>query len=695
VRRSLLPVAIAVALAEATGAIWIVWTSDHEPHKYATTALAVTAGLSFVASGLIALARRPENRTGLYLAAVGYLWFFGALSDANSRVAWTVGVFLTNLAFVPFAALVLAFPTGRLARRPDRLLVRATAGFVLVGPPLLLLFAKQPPSCGKNCGESAIVLYRSPAIERVVDVAGSAFVVVLTAAVVVVLARRWRKAGRALRRLLLPVYVAGGSALVVLLLSNLFSTFSTTAADTVGPAFLVFFATVPLAFLLGILRSRLARGSVAGLVVAIGRGTPLREAIAEALGDPSLEVGYCIDEGQRLVDRHGRPFELPAAGSGRAVTMVEHDGRRVGALVHDASVSEERELVASVAATVALALDNERLEADLRAQYDFLTTIVDTAPSLLLTIDAEGRIRNLNPATVVAAGYEDEEQVRGSYFWDVFIDESERDAMTARFHAAAPGHAPAEYENAFTNGQGERRVIAWRSAPVLDDAGSVIRIIGGGLDITQRKRDEEELKASRTRIVAAEDGARRRLERNLHDGAQQRLVALSVALRLAQAKLADPEAAGQILTQAGDELAHALEELREIARGIHPAVLTDRGLNAALRSLADRAPIPVEISTLERRLPDHIEAAAYYVVSEAVTNVVKHARASSVEVRIDAPDGSLVIQVSDDGIGGADPRGGSGLRGLADRVAVFDGRLEVLSPPDGGTRVVAEIPLGA
>ena len=245
-RRSLLPFAIAVALVEATGAIWIVWTSDHEPHKYATTALAVTAGLSFVASGLIALARRPENRTGLYLAAVGYLWFFGALSDANSRVAWTVGVFLTNLAFVPFAALVLAFPTGRLARRPDRLLVRATAGFVLVGPPLLLLFAKQPPSCGKNCGESAIVLYRSPAIERVVDVAGSAFVVVLTAAVVVVLARRWRKAGRALRRLLLPVYVAGGSALVVLLLSNLFSTFSTTAADTVGPAFLVFFATVVL-----------------------------------------------------------------------------------------------------------------------------------------------------------------------------------------------------------------------------------------------------------------------------------------------------------------------------------------------------------------------------------------------------------------------------------------------------------------
>ena len=693
-KRSLLPLAIAVALVEAAGAALIVTTSNHEPHKYATTALAVTAGLSFVASGLIAIARRPDNRTGFYLAAVGYLWFFGALGDANNHVAWTAGVFLSNLAFIPFAALVLTFPSGRLARR-DRLLVRATAGFVLVGPSLLLLFAEQPPSCGSNCGESAIVVYRSPTIERIVDVAGSAFVVVLTAVIIVVLVRRWRRAGRALRRLLLPVYVAGGATVVFLLLSNLVSTFSTTAADTIGPAFLVFFAAVPMAFLLGILRSRLARGSVAELVVAIGRGTPLRDAIAEALGDPTLEVGYCVDDGRRLVDREGRRFDLPAQGSERAVTMVEHDGRRVGALVHDASVSEERELVASVAATVALALDNERLEADLRAQYNFLTTIVDTAPSLLLTIDPEGRIRNLNPATFAAAGYDDEEQVRGRYFWDVFIDESERDAMIARFHAAAPAHAPAEYENAFTNRQGERRVIAWRSAPVLDDAGNVIRIIGGGLDITQRKRDEEELKASRTRIVAAEDEARRQLERNLHDGAQQRLVALSVALRLAQGKLADPEAAGEILDRAGDELARALEELRELARGIHPAVLTDRGLGAALRSLAERAPIPVELSTLDRRLPVHIEAAAYYVVSEAVTNVVKHARASSVEVRLDAPDGSLVIQISDDGVGGADPSGGSGLRGLADRVAVFDGRLEVQSPPDGGTRVVAEIPLGA
>ena len=306
-------------------------------------------------------------------------------------------------------------------------------------------------------------MYHSPTIERIVDVAETAYVIVLIVIVVTVLVRRWRRASTALRRLLLPVYVAGSATLLVLLTSNLLSTFSTTASDALGHTFLVFFAAVPMAFLLGILRSRLARGSAADLVVAIGHGTPMRDAIAEALGDPSLEVGYCVDDGRRLVDRDGRRFDLPAEGSGRAVTTVEHDGRRVGALVHDASLSEERELVESVAATVALALDNERLEADLRAQYDFLTTIVDTAPSLLLTLDPEGRIRNLNPATVVAAGYDNEEEVRGRYFWDVFIDDSEREAMVARFHAAAPQHPPAEYENVFTNARRERRVIAWRA----------------------------------------------------------------------------------------------------------------------------------------------------------------------------------------------------------------------------------------
>jgi PAS domain S-box-containing protein len=205
----------------------------------------------------------------------------------------------------------------------------------------------------------------------------------------------------------------------------------------------------------------------------------------------------------------------------------------------------------------------------------------------------------------------------------------------------------------------------------------------------------EELHASRARIVEAGDAERRRLERNLHDGAQQRLVSLSLSLRLAQAKLSgDVHAADEILSGASVELALALEELRELARGIHPAVLTDRGLGPALESLADRTPLPVQFDQLpDDRLPPPVEAAAFYVVSEALANVTKYAEASSVSVRVAHEDGYAVVEVADDGVGGADPQGGSGLRGLSDRVAALEGRLAIVSPPGAGTRIRAEIPV--
>jgi signal transduction histidine kinase len=267
--------------------------------------------------------------------------------------------------------------------------------------------------------------------------------------------------------------------------------------------------------------------------------------------------------------------------------------------------------------------------------------------------------------------------------------------MVARFRAAAPDFPPSEYENVFVNARGERLVIAWGSAPLKDETGRVVRIVAGGLDITLRKRQEEELRASRARIVAAGDDERRRLERNLHDGAQQRLVALSIALRLAQARVDDPAVAAALLEEASDELAQALDELRELARGIHPAVLTDRGLRAALEGIASRTPFPIELEVPPERLPESIEAAAYYVVSEAVTNVVKHAQATAVDVRVAPLNGCVVVEVADDGVGAADPESGSGLRGLADRLAALDGKLRVESPPSGGTRVVAEIPVPA
>jgi signal transduction histidine kinase len=204
----------------------------------------------------------------------------------------------------------------------------------------------------------------------------------------------------------------------------------------------------------------------------------------------------------------------------------------------------------------------------------------------------------------------------------------------------------------------------------------------------------DDLRESRARIVQAGDAARRKLERDLHDGAQQRLVGLALDLRLAREKLADdPAAAAAMLDDASTELARATEELRELARGIHPAVLSDRGLAAAVESLAKRAPLPVEIdASLEDRLPEPVEAAAYFVVSEALTNVVRHSGADRAEVGMRRDDGRLVVEVADDGTGGADP-GGSGLRGLADRVAALDGRLRVDGPAGGGTIVRADIPL--
>jgi signal transduction histidine kinase len=204
----------------------------------------------------------------------------------------------------------------------------------------------------------------------------------------------------------------------------------------------------------------------------------------------------------------------------------------------------------------------------------------------------------------------------------------------------------------------------------------------------------EELAASRARIVEAGDAERRRLERNLHDGAQQRLVSLAVNLRLAaRACEPDDELSRSAFERAGEELAQALEELRELARGIHPAVLSDRGLEPAIEALAARTAVPVHWAIeLDERLPEPVEAAAYYVVAEALTNAAKHAHASAVSVRIDRDNGFARIRVADDGIGGAGADGGSGLRGLADRVEALGGRLRLDSPQGEGTTVHAEIP---
>ena len=204
----------------------------------------------------------------------------------------------------------------------------------------------------------------------------------------------------------------------------------------------------------------------------------------------------------------------------------------------------------------------------------------------------------------------------------------------------------------------------------------------------------EDLRDARERIIEAADEERRRIERDLHDGAQQRMVAVALTLGLAQAKLErDPATAATLIAQAREEAQLAVKELRELARGIHPALLSDRGLGPALEALAARAPVPVEISGVpEAQLPREVEAAAYFCTAEALTNVAKYAQAGQAFVHLCVEDDRLRLQVGDDGVGGADPAG-TGLRGLRDRVDALDGALEVDSPPGGGTTVRIELPL--
>jgi signal transduction histidine kinase len=245
---------------------------------------------------------------------------------------------------------------------------------------------------------------------------------------------------------------------------------------------------------------------------------------------------------------------------------------------------------------------------------------------------------------------------------------------------------------------------------VRDDAGLPLFRQGIALDITERKLAEDvlrerqaeevriaELKAARARIIAAQDATRRQIERDLHDGAQQRLVTLALLLRMTKARLADdPDAASELLDEAISSLAEATAELRELAHGIHPAALTHNGLPAAVAALAGRAPVPVDVHcSLSERLPGPIEAAAYYVVAESLTNVARHSQATRATIRLDRQSGCAVVEVEDDGIGGVNPDAGSGIRGLIDRIDALEGSLDVSSEPGRGTRIQVRIPLGS
>jgi signal transduction histidine kinase len=546
-------------------------------HRELITILGPLIGAGFIGTGLLAWLRHPANRFGALMVAVGFSYCLSGLIVTTDSWPFIFGLLLIAVPYGILFHVLLAFPTGRIGSRPERRLALAAYLITTVGwwvcVPLEDTRVLDVPA-------NPLLIVDAPGVFDALSRVRLAIVAALIALLGVVLVRRLRAASASHRRALTPVYVAGGLVLA------LYAVWSVLGALNLWPhtqenlerARVIALALVPFAFQAGLLRSRVAgAAALRELMGRLGdRRGGLRDALAEALGDRSLELAYWLPEHEEWVDAAGAPFALPPAGSGRTCTPVELGGRPIALLVHATPPAEDLELVHAVGTAAALALDNERLDAELRANV-------------------------------------------------------------------------------------------------------------------------QELRASRARIVESADAARRRIERDLHDGAQQQLVTLALNLRLARTRVdRDPAVAGEVLDAAGEELEGAIRSLRELARGIHPAVLSDRGLGPALEALAQRMPLPVETGAVpDDRLPEAVEAAAYFVTAEALTNVVRYAQATHARVDVTRADDHLEVRVADDGVGGADPAAGSGLRGLSDRVAALGGRLEVRSPAGEGTTVRAVIPCAA
>jgi signal transduction histidine kinase len=523
--------------------------------------------IPFVLAGLIAWWRRPDSRLGPLMIAGGFASGLSALQLTHVDALYTIGAVFDILPAAFFLHVCLAFPDGRLRSRFEQLLVvvaySAAIGLQLVKMALGAFGPNNLIALGSWPSAAADVQHVQLLTISAACVAG-AFVLV----------NRRRQAGR-LRRHSLELLV-DSFAVGLVMIAALF-----VDGDLAGPWFqqlqratLIVVGLSPIAFLFGLLDERLGRSAVGDLMLELRSDPPprqLRNALARALRDPSLTLGYWLPHFHAYVDLDGEPMDF-SHEDGRTATVLDRNGSRVAALVHDKALDDEPELLEAVVAAAGISLENARLQAELQA-----------------------------------------------------------------------------------------------------------RLV--------------ELTGSRARVIDAGQKERQRLERNLHDGAQQRLIALSLQLSLLEQKVSEQPEVRAELDQARREIALSLEELRDVARGIHPAVLTGHGLKVALESLAARAPFPVRLTVdLNQRLPERVEVAAYYVVSESLTNIGKHAEARDASVRVARTDSRLVVEVVDDGIGGADTEGGSGIRGLADRVEALGGRLRIWTPRGGGTRVEAEIP---
>ncbi len=539
-------------------------------------------GLVFVTAGLIAWERRPEVRSGPLLALAGALWFVGSYAPTSLVPASSLGFAFERYYDLVLAYLALSFPDVALSARQRLVLGVMGAAFVVRTASRLLIDCACMPNPFSVVTDP--ILFDNMQLVISAVIAGAALLVAALAAV------RLRGSGPA-RRMLRPVVAAG----VVAALVAAWDAVDLIAFITTGDGLLRFpepwreiaswtiiaaVSLVPLGFLAGVVRLRMGHGPLAPLALELGRGSDpgrLELALRHALGDPSLELLLRDRDTASWLDSRGVSVGPPEEDSSVAVTTLERDSEPIAAIVHDRVLREDPGLVAAATAVLRLAVENERLTAEVRDQL-------------------------------------------------------------------------------------------------------------------------ASVRASRARLVEAAEAERRRIERDLHDGAQQRLIGVALSLQEARAEARRHTPDAPFLRQlddTADELLAAVEELRELARGIHPAILTDDGLGVAVTSLARRAAVPVELDlALDGRLPPAVEATAYYVVAEALTNITRHARARSVTVRVSNHDEVLKVEVGDDGDGGVDARFGSGISGLIDRLEAVSGTLEIHSPPGVGTRLQAVIPCG-
>jgi len=566
-----------LGLLAGAGALWVASTPAIQPSGIPSAPVALLVGWSFIGSGLLSWRARPDNRLGPVMVLSGFAWFASVLQEGHGAVLFTIGQAFQVLYLAGFLYLILSFPSGRLQTVLDRALVITAFALVSVGQLASLLFTDERAICDR-CATNLLEVTRNDALANGLlqsqRIAGLVVIVITIG----LLAVRLVRASRPQRRAVIPVLLAGIVALAALAVSVTASALGAAGQDIYGRVSGYAFAVVPVAVLFAFLQRQLARGAVAGLVVELGEPSAtvgLAEALSRALGDPSLSLRYWFPAESRYVDSDGRPVTLPGPGEGRRSTVVERGGQPIAVLTHDPALEHNAELVDSVCAAAGLTLENERLQAELRARLT-------------------------------------------------------------------------------------------------------------------------ELQASRARLVEATEAERRRIERDLHDGTQQRLVSIAMSLGLLESKLpGKPSQAQPIVRETRQALAAALDELRELTQGIHPTILAERGLPVALDELCHRAALPTHLQLdLSCRLPDQVESAAYFVVSEALTNATKHSHGSEVRVKAACAAGLLTIEVADDGIGGAAAGHGTGLRGLTDRVEALGGTLTVSSPPGRGTTLRAEFPCG-